>query len=109
MEAGQSPSFPLKPIGVASLVAVIFFDVAGTPAGSEDAVVAAGNRACSQVIAITTLTSATGPLYALLGFLILPFFWSIPEALITAELATAYPEDAGFVLWVTEAFGEFAG
>lgn len=40
------------------------------------------------------MTSA-GPLIALLGFLILPFVWSVPEALVTAELATAFPEDSG--------------
>ena len=42
------------------------------------------------------VTSA-GPLVALLGFLILPFVWSVPEALVTAELATAFPEDSGCV------------
>lgn len=41
------------------------------------------------------MTSA-GPLLALLGFLILPFIWSMPEALVTAELATAFPEDSGY-------------
>ena len=40
---------------------------------------------------------AGGPLLAILGFCILPIFWSIPEALITAELATAFPEDSGYV------------
>jgi hypothetical protein len=41
-----------------------------------------------------SVTSA-GPLLALLGFAILPFVWSMPEALVTAELATAFPEDSG--------------
>ena len=40
------------------------------------------------------VTSA-GPLLALLGFAVLPFVWSVPEALVTAELATAFPEDSG--------------
>ena len=40
------------------------------------------------------VTSA-GPLLALLGFVVLPFVWSLPEALVTAELATAFPEDSG--------------
>ena len=31
-----------KPLGTLALVALIFFDVAGTPAGCENAVVAAG-------------------------------------------------------------------
>ncbi len=29
----------------------------------------------------------------ILGFLIFPILWSVPEALITAELATAFPEN----------------
>jgi amino acid transporter len=45
----------------------------------------------------------------LAGFLILPLLWSVPEALITAELATAFPENSGYVAWVTAAFGPFWG
>ncbi len=36
--------------------------------------------------------SSGGPLLALLGFCLLPLIWSVPEALVTAELATAFPE-----------------
>ncbi|KAJ6427962.1 hypothetical protein OIU84_023381 [Salix udensis] len=50
-----------------------------------------------------------GPLWAILGFLIFPFIWSIPEALITAELATAFPGNGGFVIWAHQAFGPFWG
>lgn len=52
---------------------------------------------------------AAGPLFAILGFLIFPFIWSIPEALITAELSTVYPGNGGFVLWAERAFGPFWG
>lgn len=52
---------------------------------------------------------AAGPRLAILGFLILPFVWSIPEALICAELATAFPENSGYVAWVEAAFGPFWG
>jgi amino acid transporter len=45
----------------------------------------------------------------ILGFLVLPLVWSVPEALVTAELATAFPEDARYVAWVTAAFGSFWG
>lgn len=31
------------------------------------------------------------------GFLVMPLVWSLPEALITAELATTFPSNAGFV------------
>ena len=53
--------------------------------------------------------SAGGPLLAILGFLLLPIIWSVPEALITAELATTFPENSGYVAWVTAAFGPFWG
>ena len=69
------------------LAALIFYEVSGGPFGVEDAV------------------GAGGPLLAIAGFCLLPLVWSVPEALVTAELATAFPEDAGFVAWVTAAFG----
>lgn len=50
-----------------------------------------------------------GAAYTLLGFVVFPVLWSVPEALITAELATAYPEASGCVAWVSEAFGPTAG
>jgi amino acid transporter len=51
-----------------------------------------------------TVRSA-GFFFAILGFLIMPVIWSIPEALMTAELASAFPEASGGVAWVEEAFG----
>lgn len=73
------------------LIFLIFFEVSGGPFGEEPAVAAAG------------------PLFAILGFLIFPFIWSIPEALVTAELATTFPGNGGFVIWADKAFGPFWG
>ncbi|MEW5303965.1 MAG: hypothetical protein WDW36_006608 [Sanguina aurantia] len=73
------------------LAAIIFFEVSGGPFGTEDAV------------------RAAGPLLTIIGFVVFPLLWSIPEALITAELATAFPENSGYVAWVTAAFGPFWG
>lgn len=67
------------------LVLLIFYGVSGGPFGVEP-VVASG-----------------GPLLALMGFLFLPLVWSIPEALVTAELSTTFPEAAGCVAWVSHA------
>ena len=53
--------------------------------------------------------SAGGPLAAVLGFAILPLIWSVPEAMITAELTTSFPENSGYVAWVTAAFGPYWG
>ncbi|XP_027061700.1 probable polyamine transporter At3g13620 [Coffea arabica] len=73
------------------LIFLIYFEVAGGPYGEEPAV------------------QAAGPLLAILGFLIFPFVWSIPEALITSELSTAFPGNGGFVIWADRAFGPFCG
>ncbi|MED6138506.1 hypothetical protein PIB30_074826 [Stylosanthes scabra] len=80
-----------KKLTLVPLIFLIYFEVAGGPYGEETAV------------------QAAGPLIALLGFLIFPFIWCAPEALITAELSTAYPGNGGFVLWAERAFGPFMG
>ena len=81
----------VKPLTLLPLVALIFYDVSGGPFGIEDAV------------------SSGAPLLALIGFIVLPLAWSVPEALVTAELATTFPENSGFVAWVTAAFGPWWG
>jgi amino acid transporter len=74
------------------LIALIFYEVSGGPFGVEDSVRAGG-----------------GPLLSLLGFLFFPLIWSLPEALITAELATTFPHNGGYVIWISSAFGPFWG
>ncbi|RZC87871.1 hypothetical protein C5167_029782 [Papaver somniferum] len=83
--------FVKKKLTLVPLIFLIFFEVSGGPFGEENSV------------------KAAGPLFALLGFTIFPFIWSTPEALITAELATAYPGNGGYVIWASEAFGPFWG
>lgn len=78
-------------VSVLPLVFLIFYEVSGGPFGVEDSV------------------QAAGPLLALLGFLVFPFIWSVPEALITAEMGTMFPENGGYVVWVSSALGPFWG
>ncbi|GKV21770.1 hypothetical protein SLEP1_g31718 [Rubroshorea leprosula] len=80
-----------KKLTLVPLIFLIYFEVAGGPFGEEPAV------------------KAAGPLLALIGFLVFPFIWSIPEALVTAELSTAFPGNGGFVVWADRAFGPFLG
>lgn len=87
----RSTATPSKKLSMLPLVALIFYEVSGGPFGLEDSV------------------RAGGPLLALLGFSIIPFVWCIPEALVTAELATAFPKNGGFVVWTSAAFGPFWG
>ncbi|KAK4757177.1 hypothetical protein SAY87_007304 [Trapa incisa] len=81
----------LQKVSIIPLVFLIFYEVSGGPFGIEDSV------------------KAAGPLLALLGFLLFPFVWSIPEALITAEMGTMFPENGGYVVWVSSALGPYWG
>ncbi|KAL5563530.1 hypothetical protein UlMin_033277 [Ulmus minor] len=89
--SNQTTTKDAKKLALIPLIFLIYFEVSGGPYGEESAV------------------GAAGPLFAILGFLIFPFIWSIPEALITAELATAFPGNGGFVIWAYQAFGPFWG
>eukprot|EP00617_Octactis_speculum_P001176 CAMPEP_0185793042 /NCGR_PEP_ID=MMETSP1174-20130828/159252_1 /TAXON_ID=35687 /ORGANISM="Dictyocha speculum, Strain CCMP1381" /LENGTH=479 /DNA_ID=CAMNT_0028488147 /DNA_START=162 /DNA_END=1598 /DNA_ORIENTATION=- len=74
-------------VGLWMLVGLTYFGVSGGPFGSEVAV------------------QAAGPGLAILGFIVMPFVWSLPEALMTAELCTNFPEASGFCAWTNAAFG----
>ncbi|KAM5562615.1 putative polyamine transporter [Rosa sericea] len=78
-------------VSIVPLVFLIFYEVSGGPFGVEDSV------------------QAAGPLLALLGFLVFAIIWSVPEALITAEMGTMFPENGGYVVWVSSALGPFWG
>jgi amino acid transporter len=78
-------------VTVLSLVAITYFAVAGGPEGTE------------------TLIQAAGPLYSVIGFAVVGVLWSVPMALMSAELTTAFPENGGYVLWVSAAFGAQTG
>ena len=88
-DVGTPVDFPLsvKPLSLWGMVAIIFFAVSGGPFGSEEAI------------------SSVGPFWVLLGFVIFPIIWSIPEALMTSELSTMFPGNGGYVFWTTASFG----
>jgi amino acid transporter len=78
-------------LGTLPLAMIVFYNVSGGPFGVEESVRSAGF------------------FFSIMGFMIMPLVWSIPEAMITAELGSAYPEASGGVAWVEEAFGPVAG
>ena len=80
---------PRRTLNFTNLIALTFFCVSGGAYGFEDAV------------------GAAGPMVALGALLIVPWLWSFPTALMTAELSSAMPEDGGYVVWVERAFGRF--
>lgn len=70
------------------LVFVMFFNVSG------------------GAYSIESLVAAAGPALAIAMLVAVPIVYSIPEALIVAELASAVPEEGGYYAWVRRAFGE---
>eukprot|EP00697_Spironema_sp_BW2_P008083 gnl/Spiro4/22588_TR11141_c0_g1_i1.p1 gnl/Spiro4/22588_TR11141_c0_g1~~gnl/Spiro4/22588_TR11141_c0_g1_i1.p1 ORF type:complete len:512 (-),score=89.93 gnl/Spiro4/22588_TR11141_c0_g1_i1:37-1500(-) len=92
--SSSSSLSPTRPrlVTLLRLVTLIFFCTSGGAYGSESAVAAAP------------------PLVLAAMFLILPWVWSLPVALITAELASAFPDEGGGAIeWVIHAAGSKMG
>lgn len=86
--SSSSASTTSRPkLTILPLIALIFYDVSGGPFGVEPSVRSGG-----------------GPLLSVAGFLLFPLLWSLPEALLTAELSSAFPSNGGYVLWISSAF-----
>ena len=73
------------------LIPIIYFSVSGGPYGLEEVV------------------SSIGPFLTLLLILVVPIIWTIPEALIVAELSSNYPVQGGYYRWVSMGLGRFWG
>jgi len=77
------------PIGLSTVVFIMYCLVAGGAFGIEE------------------MISASGPGLTLLMLVVLPFIWAGPQALVSAELGSAIPEAGGFYKWVQRGLGEF--
>jgi amino acid transporter len=73
------------------LIAAIFFMVAGGSYGLEE------------------MIAKTGFATSILILLLVPLVWSLPTALMLAELSSALPAEGGFYVWVRRALGPFWG
>jgi amino acid transporter len=80
-----------RDLGFVPLVAIVFFNVSGGPYGIEDMVPSFGPGLAMVLLAVT------------------PVIWSLPVALAMSELASAMPDEGGYVTWVQRAFGPFWG
>ena len=58
---------------------------------------------------IEDLVGTVGPGITMITFCAIPFFWSLPFSLSSAELSSAYPEDGGMYIWARNGLGEKAG
>ena len=86
----EAPPQP-RPLRLLAVVSIVFFNVSGGPLGSEGSV------------------SALGPICALGMIVVFALIYSVPQAMITAELSTAFPSNGGYSIWVQAAFGTFWG
>jgi len=73
------------------LIAATYLIVSGGPFGLED------------------IVSKSGYAGAILILLITPLIWSLPTALMVAELASAFPQEGGYYVYVTRGLGRFFG
>ncbi len=80
-----------RELGLLPLAAIVFFNVSGGPYGIEDTV------------------PSFGPGLTLLLLVLTPMLWSLPVSLAMSELASAMPDEGGYVTWTTRAFGPFWG
>jgi amino acid transporter len=81
----------IRKAGLFYFVWVMFSYCTGGPFGLED------------------MVTTSGPGMTLVYLLVIPFFWSIPVSLVSAELTTAMPVEGGFYRWSRAAFGDFWG
>ena len=86
------PVFPsVGTLGTIGVCVVAFASIAGGPYGIEVAV------------------GVAGALPTLLGLIATAVVWSAPQALVTAELSSTFPSNAGYVAWVLHGLGPVAG
>lgn len=86
-----APTRNLRRIGLAPFVALLFAYCAGGPFSLE------------------SMISTSGPGLGLTFLIVVPFLFSVPIALATAEMATLMPVEGGFYRWSRAALGDFWG
>jgi amino acid transporter len=62
---------------------------------------------CGGAYGLEPLIGAIGPAWAIALILVTPLVWSLPTALMAAELTTLMPEEGGYYVWIRETFGPF--
>jgi amino acid transporter len=93
--SGKAPVIEVRQVkralGLGSLVFIMFFTVSGGAYGLEDVI------------------GSSGPGIGIFLIIATPIVFSLPSALMVAELATAMPVEGGYYFWVKKALGPFWG
>jgi len=64
---------------------------------------------CSGPFGVEAALRAAGPGFGLLGLILTPLVFVLPQIVMVAELATMIPSNQGYVAWVTRGLGDFWG
>ncbi|KAA0149092.1 hypothetical protein FNF29_06180 [Cafeteria roenbergensis] len=64
---------------------------------------------CGGPFGIETAVGAAGTLPTIIAVAALAVLWELPQALMTAELSTVFPSNAGYIGWVSRGLGPFWG
>lgn len=80
---------PARRLDLVALTCVLFFTV------------------CGGAFGIEALVGSVGAGWAFALILLTPLFWSLPTALMVAELAGLMPAEGGYYVWVRDALGRF--
>ena len=88
-ENGPVHLAPGRRLSLGALISVAFFTTCGGAFGLEG------------------LIGAVGPGLAFVLLFLTPLLWSVPIALMVAELSSLIPEEGGYYIWVRESLGPF--
>jgi amino acid transporter len=90
-QIGQSQDLlpPARRLGVATLTGLIYCTV------------------CAGAYGMEPLVGAVGPGWAVALIILTPLIYSLPIALLAAELTALLPDEGGYYIWVRQAFGRF--
>lgn len=94
-DSGSAPAIETRALatrlGLGAVCGIIYFSVSGGPYGLEDTIGGAGAGLGLLLIILT------------------PFIWSLPTALMVAELGTMMPVQGGYYHWCKTSMGPFWG
>ncbi len=82
-------------LGFWSFVTVAYFLVCGGPFGIEYLVIHGGLLHSPR-----RSPHAAGPLATLAGLLLVPALWSVPQAFMTLAMASIFPKNGGYIVWI---------
>eukprot|EP00048_Salpingoeca_helianthica_P021626 m.13442 g.13442 ORF g.13442 m.13442 type:complete len:422 (+) comp6185_c0_seq1:56-1321(+) len=63
---------------------------------------------CGGPFGIEYLVIHGGPLYTLVGLVVVPLVWSIPQAVMTVDMSLTHSVNGGYIVWIQRILGKRA-